>query len=64
MVPIWGEASLNNSSEKSRSGALGGPDGHTLFLCVAPDFHEAVCKEALQAAIWTTRVGVPAPEPR
>ena len=39
--------------------ALGGPDGHTLFICVAPDFHEHARQAAREAAIWTTRVGVP-----
>lgn len=38
---------------------LGGPDGHTLFICVAPDFHEHARQAAREAAIWTTRVGVP-----
>jgi sugar lactone lactonase YvrE len=39
--------------------ALGGPDGHTLFICVAPDFHEDARKAAREAAVWTTRVQVP-----
>ena len=38
---------------------LGGPDGHTLFLCVAPDFHEHLRKNTREAAIWTVRVAVP-----
>ena len=40
--------------------ALGGPDGKTLFLCVAPDFDEHARTAAREAAIWTTRVEVPA----
>ena len=39
--------------------ALGGPDGRTLFICVAPDFHEAARKAAREAAVWTVRVQVP-----
>jgi sugar lactone lactonase YvrE len=38
---------------------LGGPDGKTLFLCVAPDFAEHARQAAREAAIWTTRVDVP-----
>lgn len=38
---------------------LGGPDGRTLFLCVAPDFHEHLRKATREAAIWTVRVDVP-----
>lgn len=38
---------------------LGGPDGRTLFICVAPDFHEHARQAAREAAIWTTQVGVP-----
>ncbi len=40
--------------------ALGGPDGRTLFLCVAPDYLEHKRKDAREAAVWTTRVDVPA----
>ncbi|MCO6010446.1 SMP-30/gluconolactonase/LRE family protein [Actinoallomurus purpureus] len=40
--------------------ALGGSDGHTLFLCVAPDFLEANRKPVLEAQILATRVDVPA----
>lgn len=40
--------------------ALGGPDGRTLFLCVAPDYLEHKRKAAREAAVWTTRVEVPA----
>ena len=38
---------------------LGGPDGRTLFLCVAPDFMEHHRAAAREAQIWTTRVDVP-----
>lgn len=38
---------------------LGGPDGRTLFICVAPDFHEHARQAAREAAIWTTQVSVP-----
>lgn len=38
---------------------LGGDDGRTLFLCVAPTFHEAEASANHQAAIWTTHVDVP-----
>lgn len=38
---------------------LGGPDRRTLFLCVAPDFHEAARSAQREAAIWTTQVDVP-----
>jgi len=37
---------------------LGGDDGRTLFMCVAPTFHEAVASANHQAAIWTTNVDV------
>jgi sugar lactone lactonase YvrE len=39
--------------------ALGGPDGHTLFLCSAPSFREEDCRAAHQARILTTSVEVP-----
>ncbi len=38
---------------------LGGPDGRTLFLCVAPDFLEHHRSAAREAQVWTTRVDVP-----
>ncbi len=38
---------------------LGGDDGRTLFLCVAPTFHEAEASAKHQAAIWMTSVDVP-----
>ena len=40
--------------------ALGGEDGKTLFLCVAPDFEEHKRKAAREGVIWTTQVDVPA----
>ncbi len=39
--------------------ALGGPDRRTLFLCVAPDFHEHLRKNAREAAVWAVKVDVP-----
>lgn len=38
---------------------LGGPDGRTLFICVAPDFNEHARQQAREASVWTTEVGVP-----
>ena len=38
---------------------LGGADGRTLFVCVAPTFHEAEASADHRAAIWMTHVGVP-----
>lgn len=38
---------------------LGGPDGCTLFVCVAPDFYEHARRAAREAAVWTTTVSVP-----
>lgn len=38
---------------------LGGPDGRTLFLCVAPDFMEHNRAPVREAQIWATRVDVP-----
>ncbi|MFZ3340840.1 MAG: SMP-30/gluconolactonase/LRE family protein [Terriglobales bacterium] len=38
---------------------LGGADGRTLFVCVAPTFHEAEASEHHRAAIWMTTVDVP-----
>lgn len=40
--------------------ALGGPDGRTLFACVAPDFDERRRTAAREAAMWMTQVSVPA----
>ncbi len=39
--------------------ALGGDDGRTLFLCVAPDFDEHARRAAREAQLWTLRVEVP-----
>lgn len=39
--------------------ALGGPDGRTLFLCVAPDFLEHQRRAAREAQVWTLQVDVP-----
>jgi sugar lactone lactonase YvrE len=38
---------------------LGGTDGRTLFVCVAPTFHEAEASANHRAAIWMTNVDVP-----
>ncbi|MFW8565262.1 SMP-30/gluconolactonase/LRE family protein [Orrella sp. 11846] len=39
--------------------ALGGDDGRTLFLCVAPDWDEGARKVATEARMLATRVDVP-----
>jgi sugar lactone lactonase YvrE len=39
---------------------LGGADGHTLYLCVAPDFLEGNRKPVREGRILATRVDVPA----
>ena len=38
---------------------LGGTDGRTLFVCVAPTFHEAEASANHRAAIWMITVDVP-----
>jgi sugar lactone lactonase YvrE len=38
---------------------LGGDDGHTLFACVAPSFHEAEASAHHRASILMTRVQAP-----
>lgn len=38
---------------------LGGADGRTLFLCAAPDFHEAARKQAREGKLLATRVDTP-----
>ena len=38
---------------------LGGDNGRTLFICVAPTFHEAEAKTLMNSSILTTRVEVP-----
>jgi sugar lactone lactonase YvrE len=39
--------------------ALGGPDGRTLFACLAPDFHEEARKNCREGSIVAVRVDVP-----
>lgn len=39
--------------------ALGGPDGRTLFMCLAPDFDEAARTAAREAYVAATEVDVP-----
>lgn len=38
---------------------LGGADGKTLFICAAPDFHEAARKRSREATLIAVRVDVP-----
>ncbi len=38
---------------------LGGADGHTLFICAAPDFHEHARVAATEARLLAVRVDVP-----
>src|SRR6218665_957193 len=45
---------------RAYASALGGPDGRTLFLCVAPDSDEQARKAAREAAVWYLPVNVPA----
>lgn len=52
-------ASLSTGAQGAFACTLGGPDGRTLFVCVAPDFHEQARQAAREAAIWTTPVSVP-----
>jgi sugar lactone lactonase YvrE len=40
--------------------ALGGDDGHTLFICSAPDFSQDARKAAAESRVLATRVDVPA----
>lgn len=51
--------SISTSDQGCFALTLGGPDRRTLFLCVAPDFHEAARKAAREAAIWSVPVEVP-----
>jgi sugar lactone lactonase YvrE len=51
--------SMSTGEQGAFACTLGGPDGRTLFICVAPDFHEQARQAAREAAIWTTRVAVP-----
>lgn len=50
---------LSTGAQGAFACTLGGPDGRTLFICVAPDFHEHARQAAREAAIWTTTVSVP-----
>jgi sugar lactone lactonase YvrE len=52
-------ASLSTGAQGAFACTLGGPDGRTLFVCVAPDFHEQARQAAREAAIWTIPVSVP-----
>ena len=38
---------------------LGGEDGRTLFICVAPTFHESEAKTLMNSSVLMTRVDVP-----
>jgi len=38
---------------------LGGDDGRTLFMCVAPNFHEHERKAAREGRVLAARVTVP-----
>lgn len=51
--------SVSTGEQGAFACTLGGPDGRTLFICVAPDFHEQTRQAAREAAIWSTRVQVP-----
>lgn len=51
--------SISTGDQGAFACTLGGPDGRTLFICVAPDFLEHARQAAREAAIWTTRVAVP-----
>jgi sugar lactone lactonase YvrE len=39
--------------------ALGGPGGHSLLLCCAPDYFENNRRETREAVLLTTEVAVP-----
>ena len=39
--------------------ALGGPDGHTLLLCCAPDAVQSRREAAFESSLWTVSVPVP-----
>lgn len=51
--------SISTGDQGAFACTLGGPDGRTLFICVAPDFLEHARQAAREAAIWTTTVSVP-----
>ena len=40
--------------------ALGGPDGHSLLMCCAPDYHDEARKAKAEAVLYVERVAVPA----
>jgi len=50
---------ISTAPEGVFAAMLGGDDGKTLFLCVAPDSHEHARKVARQARLIATRVDVP-----
>jgi len=49
---------ISTAPEEASAAALGGSDGKTLFICVAPDSHESARKAARQARMLATRVDV------
>jgi|SRR5579863_3208893 len=49
---------LNTDGPGAFACMLGGADGKTLFLCVAPTFHEAEASANHRAEIWMTKVDV------
>ena len=51
--------SLSTGEQGAFACTLGGPDGRTLFVCVAPDFNEHARRAARDAEVWTTKVSVP-----
>lgn len=72
---VWAADALGNRAIRVKDGeivdtvdagtgvfavALGGDDGHTLFLCTAPSFAEHERRDTRDAALLSTRVGVPA----
>lgn len=74
---VWAADALGNRAVRVRPGgeivrcvdagtgvyacALGGDDGHTLFLCTAPGFAEHERRDTWEAALLSVRVAVPAP---
>ncbi len=72
---VWAADALGNRAIRVKGGeivqtvdagtgvfavALGGDDGRTLFLCTAPSFAEHERRDTRDAALLSTRVGVPA----
>jgi sugar lactone lactonase YvrE len=73
---VWAADALGNRAVRVREGgeivdeinadtgvyacALGGDDGHTLFLCTAPGFAEHERRDTRDAALLAVRVEVPA----